>query len=369
MGLKLFGQNFKKEELLKRVGDISQIGGIRSFEFNDGLRKGVRGVDFISPNGLFFTALPDRALDISFISYKGVPLCWRSATKEASAMYFEYRESEWLRTFFGGLLVTCGLTQVGDPCEDDGEKLGLHGRITNIAAENVLADEEWLEEDYIMWVQGKIKEVSSLGDKLVLKRKISTKFSKPEILIEDEIENIGNKKCAFMILYHINFGFPLLDKDSKLIMGKANTFTKFNEESNKESNIKAINNCGKPTKGFVDQVYLHDIEPDDTGYCNVAFINPNLSYYSEDSSENGMGVGISFLKESLPYLTQWKKFDEIEYVTGIEPSNCFVRGRAIEKKDGKIRYIEPGQKIKTVLKITILENNKEIENFTKLIRK
>lgn len=155
--MELFNKNFTKEEILKYVGDISQLGGIRSYEFNDGLIKGVRGVDIISPNGLFLTILPDRALDISFASYNSIPLCWQSATKEASATYYENRDNEWLRTYFGGLLITCGLTHLGELCEENGEKLGLHGRVSNIAAENVLADSEWEGDDYVMWVQGKIR--------------------------------------------------------------------------------------------------------------------------------------------------------------------------------------------------------------------
>ncbi len=286
MVIELFGKQYKKEEILKRIGDMSQLGGVRSFEFNDGLQKGVRGVDFINPNGLFFTVLPDRGLDISFASFKGVPFCWRSATKEASAVYFENRDSEWLRTFFGGLLATCGLTQVGDPNEDNGEKLGLHGRVTNLAAESVLADEEWIDDDYVMWVKGKIRDVYSLGYKLILKRKISTKLSKPEILIEDIVENVGNDVSPFMILYHLNFGFPLLDKDSKLLIGKAKTFYEFNEESKKKVNIENISNCTEPIRNFADQVYRHDIEADKNGFCNIAFINPklNINYRSTFSS-------------------------------------------------------------------------------------
>jgi len=160
--MELFGQKISKDEILKKIGDFSRLGGIRSYEFNDGLRKGVKGIDLINPNGLFLTILPDRVLDISFTSYKSIPLCWRSATKEASVSYFENRKNEWLRTFFGGLLVICGLTHTGNPCEDEGEKLGLHGRISNIAAENISSAEEWVEDNYVMWVQGKIRDVNSL---------------------------------------------------------------------------------------------------------------------------------------------------------------------------------------------------------------
>jgi len=354
--LELFDKNYTKEEILNYVGDISQLGGIRSYEFNEGLSKGVRAVDIISPNGLFLTILPDRGLDISFASYKSIPLCWRSATKEASTMYYENRDNEWLRTYFGGLLITCGLTHMGEPCEESGEKLGLHGRVSSIAAESVLADSEWDGDDYVMWVQGKVRDVNSLGDKLVLKRKITSWMNRPEILIEDEVENTGRQKSAFMILYHMNMGFPILGRSSRLLIGEALT-QPMDNESKKEGNLKNYSSFGEPVKGYIDQVFEHDIKPETDGFCSFAFVNPDLN------NGSGFGIGFSFTKESLPYLTQWKKLDEGEYVCGLEPSNCYVRGRETERKSGMLKFLNPGEKAKMVVKLVILKDNNEIELF------
>ena len=41
---------------------------------------------------------------------------------------------EWLYSFAGGLLTTCGLTHVGGPEEDEFGRRGLHGRISNLPA-------------------------------------------------------------------------------------------------------------------------------------------------------------------------------------------------------------------------------------------
>ena len=35
--MKIFGEKFSKDEILKRVGDISRICDVRSFEYTDGL--------------------------------------------------------------------------------------------------------------------------------------------------------------------------------------------------------------------------------------------------------------------------------------------------------------------------------------------
>ena len=48
-----------KKKLLKHVGCVEQIGGIRGVTFNDGKAKGVRAIE-VSTGNLRFTILPDR---------------------------------------------------------------------------------------------------------------------------------------------------------------------------------------------------------------------------------------------------------------------------------------------------------------------
>ena len=219
--MKVFGKEMSKEELQQKTGDINQLGGVKYYELTDGVSRGVRAVDIKSPCGLDFTVLPGRGMDISNLSYRSVPIAWRSATGETSPVYYESRGVEWLRTFYGGLITTCGLTTMGPPSVDNGEELGLHGRIANIGAENVLADGCWEGDRYKMWVQGKVREVRVFGDKLELSRKITTWMDEPKIIIEDTVENIGSETSPLMMLYHINIGFPIVDDGSELLEAKA----------------------------------------------------------------------------------------------------------------------------------------------------
>src|SRR3546814_15777709 len=48
---------------------------------------------------------------------------------------FSNRGLDWLRTFGGGLLTTCGLSHVGGPETGDFGEQGLHGLISNTPAE------------------------------------------------------------------------------------------------------------------------------------------------------------------------------------------------------------------------------------------
>ena len=356
--MEIFGKKYSKTELLKRIGDISQLGGIKSYEFSDGMAKNLRAVDIKSPNGIEMTVVTDRGMDISSLTYKNIPISWRSVTRETSPAFYESKGLEWLRTFFGGLLTTCGLTYFGPPAIDDGEELGLHGRISNLPASNVLADGKWENDNYIMWIQGKIREVKALGEKLELSRKISTFMDKPVLIIEDTVENIGFKDYPLMILYHMNFGFPLLDSTTKVILPKATTIPR-DEEAKK--GIKNFKEFSEPVDNFDEQVFLHNIEADKEGNCNVALVN------SEFNNGEGIGISIKFNKNNLPYLIQWKQVSSGEYVCGLEPANSLLGGRDVEKKNKNVRFIKPGEKINFKIEINILGSKKEIENYIKNI--
>jgi len=357
--MKIFGKDIKKDELNKKIGDISQLGGIKYYEFIDGVSRGVRGIDIKSPCGLDFTVLPDRGIDISSMSYKSIPIAWRSTTRETSPIYYESRGMEWLRTFYGGLLTTCGLSTFGSPSIDNNEEFGLHGRISNIVGERILADGCWEGDRYKMWIQGRVRESRVFGDKLELSRKITTWMDQPVLIIEDVVENIGAQTSPLMILYHVNIGYPVVDKEAELIEPEAKVIARDAEAE------KGINNFSKfmePLRGFSEQVFFHDIKADNEGNGNVAIIN--------ESFNNGKGIGIwlKYNKNNLPNLIQWKQMGEGEYVCGIEPGNSYPRGRDIERKEKNIRYIEPGQKINFRLEFNILKDGNDIYDIKKLFK-
>ena len=60
---------------------------------------------------------------------------------------------------------------------------------------------------------------------------------------------------------------------------------------------------------------------------------------------------------------------EGSYVFGLEPSNCGVAGRAKEREDGSIRYIEPGGRRHYEVEIGVLTSNAEIDELEEKIAK
>lgn len=353
--MEIFGKKIAKKELYDRFGDITQRGVFKSYEFNDGPSKGIRAIDVRNLAGLDFTTLLDRGLDVSNLSYKSIPISWRSATLETNPLYFEPKGDEWLRNFYGGLFVTCGLTSNGFPCIDEGEELNMHGRISNLPAYQVNYSSTWEGDDYKLTISGKLREVKFFGDKLELSRTITTYLNKPIIQLRDKVTNLGSKKSPLMMLYHINLGYPLIDEGAELVESKAKVIP-FNDESSK-AGYGSFSRFSSPQENFENQLYFHDIEKDREGYANIAVLNKGFN------KGQGLGLLVRYTKETLPFLTQWKKLDTGgDYICGLEPANNFVCSRADARKDGTLNFIEPYSEIEFEVDFIVLGSNSEIKN-------
>ena len=355
---KLFGREYSKRELGKFVGDFSQIAGTKLYRLLEGKGNGMRCVDLWTGSGFQFTVVLERAMDISQAFYNGKSLCWRSATGDVHPHFFEPEEMGWLRSFFGGLLTTCGLTYLGAPCEDEGEKLGLHGRISHIPAEKVKVGEEWKDGEYLLFIEGQMRESTVFGENILLKRKIWTKMGEKRFWIEDKVENQGYRESPFMILYHFNIGFPIVSEGSRLISPTMKVEPRDEEaEKGKEEYAK----MSAPIPEFKEKVYYHEMKADEKGFVKCALVNDNLE-------GEALGVYVIYKKDQLPNFIEWKMMGEGDYVVGMEPANCKVEGRAKEKQRGTLSTLKPGEIREFSLEVGVLEGKSSIEEFEKKIK-
>ena len=210
------GDPLTRRDLLRRIGRLEQVAGVEPFAFGDGPARGVRMFRFRTGGGLSFDVLPDRGMDLGLAEYRGTPLAWLSPNGPVAPHFYEPEGEGWLNTFPGGLLITCGLRNVGPPGERAGEEFGLHGRASHIPASRVSYDALWDEEGCVLEARGRIRESSVFGPNLVLRRRISARVGESRVRIEDEVENEGFEPEPIMVLYHINLGWPLLDEGSHL---------------------------------------------------------------------------------------------------------------------------------------------------------
>ena len=214
----LFGRHMTKREFFERFADVSQVGGIRSFTLNDGRAKGVEALEVNTGAGLRFTVLKDRCLDIGWADYQSIPIGFISKAGISSSMYFEHKAAELHRVFGPGLLTTCGLRNVGNACVIDGEEFAQHGRIHSAPAENVSVEGYWDGDEYKMVIKGEMREANLFKESLRLVRKIETSLGSNTFKLTDIVVNQALQSEDVCILYHINFGYPLVDEGAHIVL-------------------------------------------------------------------------------------------------------------------------------------------------------
>ena len=115
--MQINGREYSQRELLRRVGNVSQVGGVRLLQHEEGHARGTREIEFRTGSGLRFTVGPDRGFDVAFAEFRGIGLCWLPRKGLAGPWYYEgdLDDHAWLRVGLGGLFNTAGLVSMGTP--------------------------------------------------------------------------------------------------------------------------------------------------------------------------------------------------------------------------------------------------------------
>lgn len=344
-----YGMQLTREELLERVSSMSQIAGARVFQYTEGKACGVKAVEVNTGDGLVFTVLPDRGMDIGAARFRNIPVSWQSKVGVVSPKFFENQGHEWLRSFYGGLLATCGLKHVGEPVQDGNVFHGLHGRVSNTPAERFWIDEYWDGDDYVIKVTGKVRETVIYGENLVLTREIKCIYGQNRIFVKDSVQNEGYTDSPFMIMYHINQTFPIVSEYSRFYTSA--------------DNVEAANDAAKetgddfskidaPIKDYQFKTFIHNM-PMDRDKVYQAIINENLE----------LGVYIAYNPKTLPVGNQWKQLGQQDYAVAMEPANTYNVGIVEARKNGWLPVLKPGETAEINLEVGVLSGAQEIESF------
>jgi len=273
----------------------------------------------------------------------GSRLGWNSPTKEVVHPKHVDLESRgglgWLEGF-NEWMVRCGLEYAGHPGEDKlvnntGDEatmtLTLHGKVGNIPASKVeiLVDPS---PPHRIRVRGVVFEKFFYGPKLKLVAEVSTTPGSEYFRIDDTITNQGAFDQEFQIIYHGNFGTPLLEKGAKVLTA-AKSVAPMNAHAAKS--IDGYATYEGPTKGFIEEVYLIEPYADKKGRTVAVLQN----------AAGSSAVSVSWPVEQLPYLTVWKNTAAVDdgYVTGIEPATGFPFNRRVERHYGRVPKLGPGK--------------------------
>lgn len=319
-----------REKTTPYLSNMDQLAWARESELTSGAGRGNRIIDVDNGSGLRFTVSPDRGMDIVEASFRGHPFVFRTPGGNRSRMEYESAGAGWLRNWQGGLMTTCGLRSAGSP----NAEFGLHGRIDNLPAEDIFIHRVWTENgDYEIRVGGTLREAAMFGENLRLERSIRTSTGENTIDVQDRVTNLAASPDYIQIIYHCNFGYPLVSPEMKIIT------LPHNVSARDKAALDAIgswNSMPPPVDGDApEQCFFHDLPAGNNGFAAFTLENP----------ASGFRVSVQYKTDSLPRLVQWKLFRKGMYVMGLEPTNAFLTGRTREIADGTARKIGPGEAI------------------------
>ncbi len=320
---------------IERSGYIchpGQLYSVRRVTVQEGKAKGTDIIEIATFDGLQVEILPDTGLDIGQVRFKGVNMTFISRNGYDSPANINPYEMEFLNTFPGGMLYTCGLRTTGGAHRDGDEWQTQHGRYHGIAAEMISIDED--DENII--VKGTVRETALFGYTLELKRTIKIKKFGAEIKVSDEITNKGFNDEEYAVLYHCNFGYPLISAEARLELPE-------NRKTTARTPF-AVTGLGKettfsePIVGEEERVFFHENMEKTASIVNES-IKTRLNMTWSDT---------------LPILAHWRSMASGDYVCALEPSNNYIMGRRYERENGTLKVLKPNETVKTQLTFSFL---------------
>lgn len=310
---------------------------IKTTTLQHGVSQGVHSIQ-LNNGKLAFQVLPTRGMSIRKAFWKGESgveeIGWNSPVRGPVHPQFvplaEPSGLGWLDGF-DELLVRCGLESNGAP-EFDKEtgrlQFPLHGRIGNTPARRVelTIDEDTDEISLTGWVD----EIRFHFLKVTLKTTLRTKRNSTEFEIIDEVTNLSASEAEIQMLYHINFGLPLLDAGSQIL---APVSTLVPRNAHAANGIASWNSFAAETPDFEEEVYFASLQADTDGKTMTMLKN----------AHGTKGIALRFNVQQLPCFTIWKNTTAAEdgYVTGFEPGTNFPNPRSFEASNARVVPLAP----------------------------
>ncbi len=302
------------------IGNPSQLAMLRRVTVSEGKAKGTGIIEVRTAGGLELDILPDSGLDIGQCRYRGINMSWMSKNGYDSPVTDNPYENEFLNTFPGGLLYTCGLRNAGPANRDGGEWHPLHGRYHSLAAEQVCT--ETVGEEIL--IRGVVRETALFGHVFELRRQIRVPVRGSTVTVEDTVTNLAPGDEEYMQIYHCNFGFPLLSEKARLILPDDRQTIPRTEFAKAAMDKQCV--FDRPIPGEEERCYFQKMHHD----FRARLENPEL----------GVSMTITWSGETLPLLVQWRSMAAGDYVLGLEPTNCYIMGRQQERENGTLPVLK-----------------------------
>ena len=313
----------------------------------------------IKSEGLTINLSPTRGLGIVNVEGNGIRLGWDSPVKEIVNPKYMNLESRggagWLDGF-NEMMVRCGFEWTGHAVQADGMMYTLHGRAQNTPVSKLFVEVED-QAPFTITIRGLIKENTFKKSNFETWVTIRHVPGSKEFTVHDILTNLSDYDRDYQIIYHSNFGTPILEQGAKFV-APVKEISPFNEYA--ATGLKNWQTYQGPTKGFDEMVY--NIFP----YSDAN----NQTQVMLKSNASDKGVGIAFNTQQLPVLTLWKNTDTLKqgYVTGIEPGTSFAYPVTIEREQKRVPQLGAGKSTEFILTYSLLSNKEEVANYDAKIK-
>jgi hypothetical protein len=328
-----------------------------------GRQEGVQVIE-VDNGALTFTIVPTRGFEIwkAEVSKPGkLRLGWDSPVKEIiHPSYIRLADNDgqgWVAGF-GGLMVRGGLASFGSPVQDGNEQLTLHGHVDYLPASYVSVRYEAMPVPRLIF-RGVVNDFQTFGPQLRLTSEISTVIGKPEMVFDDQVTNMSDAPQEMQLLYHTNFGTPLLGAGAQFV-APIKQVAPMNAASAAGDMAGWNHYSGPHAAPYAAQVFNMQLYGDASGQTQAMLKSP----------DGGSGVLMRFDTHGLPYMSLWKNevTAKAGYVTGLEPGTGFPNPRPVERAAGRVPKLQGGESYRIHLAIAALTSKAEVAQATSAIQ-
>lgn len=312
-----------------------------------GRQEGSKVITITSQDGLKIALSPTRGMNLLHVTGKNIRLGWDSPVDEVvnpNTINLESRNGlGWLEGF-NEMMVRCGFEWTGHPVVSEGMIYTLHGRAGNTPASKVVVEVSDTAPHTIT-VRGLLKENSFKKSNLETWTELRYVPGSESFTVHDVLTNKADYARDYQIIYHSNFGTPILEEGARFI-APVKDISPFNDHA--KAGLATWQTYKGPTKDFDEMVFNITPYTDAQGKMLAALVN----------KAGDKGVSIAFDTHQLPLLTLWKNTDTEKqgYVTGIEPGTNYAYPVTIEREQGRVKKLQPGQSTTFELTYSLLSS-------------
>lgn len=305
----------------------------------------------IKAGDMAVSVIPTRGMNVFKATRGTVAYGWSSPVDEIVHPAFmrlgERGGAGWLDGFCE-LMVRCGFEWTGHPTTEGSVPYTLHGRAASIPASKVVVTVDKTPPHRIT-VAGLIKEKAFKLADFETWASLSLVPGEAGFTVSDKLTNLSDYERGYQIIYHTNYGRPLLEAGARVVAPVAR-IAPFNDAA--KPGLSDWETYLPPTRDYDEMVFAAKLAADADGKTAAALVNADAS----------LGVIMGWNVAELPLFTLWKNTDTERqgYVTGLEPGTNYPYARPIEDALGRVMKVGPGASRTFTIGVRMLVTPEEV---------